>query len=171
MYLFLSSWIFASINLQISCISIKNNEHLIVKKVYDGDTFYDKENNSYRLIGINTPEIMENDQNILRKKYALEAKNTLSKMVLGKEIKKIYWKNDYYKRSLVEIYLNNINIAALLLQKGLGRIEYISNNEKDYYYYPNLNYLKKLIIAQNYAKTNRIGLWKENQEKIIFLRD
>ncbi|MGL5438288.1 MAG: thermonuclease family protein [Metamycoplasmataceae bacterium] len=157
--------------MQTSCIYIKSDQNVFVKNVYDGDTFYDKQNNSYRLIGINTPEIIENDQNFFRKKYAYEAKKTLSNVILEKEIKTVYWKKDYYKRNLVEIYFNNINVAAYILKSGLGRIEYISDNKNDYYYYPNSSYLKELIKKEKYAKVNRIGIWKENQEKIIFSRN
>ncbi|MGL5520274.1 MAG: thermonuclease family protein [Metamycoplasmataceae bacterium] len=156
---------------QTSCIYIKSDQNIFVNKVYDGDTFYDKQNNSYRLIGINTPEIIENDQNFLRKKYAYEAKKLLANIILEKEIKTVYWKKDYYKRNLVEIYFKNTNIAAYILKNGLARIEYISSDEKDYYFYPNFNYLKELMEREKYAKTNRIGIWKENQEKIIFSRD
>ncbi|MGL5521870.1 MAG: thermonuclease family protein [Metamycoplasmataceae bacterium] len=157
--------------MQTSCIYIESNQNIFVKKVYDGDTFYDKQNNSYRVIGINTPEIIENDQNFFRKKYAYEAKRLLSNVILEKEIKTIYWKKDYYKRNLVEIYIKNTNIAAYILKNGLARIEYISDNKNDYYYYPNSNYLKEIEKEQNYAKINKIGIWKENKEKIIFSRD
>ncbi|MGL4343307.1 MAG: thermonuclease family protein [Metamycoplasmataceae bacterium] len=159
LFTFLSiGFVFNSCNFYTQSQYDKNQKTILIDNIYDGDTFYDNEKNSYRLIGVNAPEIKNNSNNYLRNFYAFEAKNFLFNLIYKKIIKINYFKKDYYKRNLIEAYFNNEDIGEKLIQSGLARVEFISNNKDDYYYY-NEEYYHKLLRAENQAKKNKNGIW------------
>ncbi len=77
-----------------------------------------------RLYGIDTPEIKpvknlpNRDEHI---KKAKEAKDFLSNQILGKIIKVEFLSNDKYGRPLAKIYINNICLNDLMIEKGYAK--------------------------------------------------
>ena len=101
---------------------LEESETGIVERILDGDTLIVNEN-STRLLGINTPEKGE--------KYYSEAKAFLSNLTLNKTVKLEYIgdKYDKYGRTLAYILIGDKNINAEIVRKGLGNA-YIYNSDK-----------------------------------------
>lgn len=96
-----------------------------IKRVIDGDTVV-SENQTIRLLGINTPERGE--------KYYEEAKEFVEKRILNKTVKLVYGedKKDLYRRTLAYIYFNGTNINKEIIEKGYGNIYFPSGKDKYY---------------------------------------
>ena len=101
----------------VLCLANAFCQSIQIAKVIDGDTVKDKHGNSYRLLGINTPELNEEG--------GLDAKSFLDSLIMGKEvvIEKDYSKDtiDFYKRHLCYIYYNSIDINKLMIEKGFTK--------------------------------------------------
>lgn len=98
----------------------------VVTNVVDGDTI-DAEVDlgfrmyaklRFRLAFINTPEVNSKDP-VLNQK-AQEAKDYLSKNVLGQKVTIESHKSDKYGRWLAVVYVNQVNINKALLDIGLA---------------------------------------------------
>lgn len=77
-----------------------------------------------RLLGIDTPELkplksIPNREEHIKK--ANEAKNFLSQQILDKIVTIEFKENDKYGRPLGSIYLNNINLNNLMIEKGYAK--------------------------------------------------
>jgi len=121
-----------------------------VIKVIDGDTL-DIDNERIRLLGVNTPEKGKQGY-----KEAFDYLKTI-------ENKSIYVLRDIededkYNRKLRYVFFESQLINADILQKGLGTL-FMNNN---------LKYEDKLIIAENFARENELGLWKKSKDKCAF---
>jgi len=101
---------------------LEESETGIVERIVDGDTLIVNEN-STRLLGINTPEKGE--------KYYSEAKAFLSNLTLNKTVKLEYMgdKYDKYGRTLAYILIGEKNINTEIVRNGLGNT-YIYNSDK-----------------------------------------
>ena len=78
-----------------------------------------------RLFGIDTPELkplksIPNREEHIKK--ANEAKNFLSQQILDKIVTIEFKENDKYGRPLGSIYLDNINLNNLMIEKGYAKI-------------------------------------------------
>jgi micrococcal nuclease len=78
-----------------------------------------------RLFGIDTPELkplksIPNREEHIKK--ANEAKNFLSQLIENKIVTVEFKENDKYGRPLGSIYLNNINLNNLMIEKGYAKI-------------------------------------------------
>jgi endonuclease YncB( thermonuclease family) len=123
-----------------------------VIKVIDGDTIWVKSNNKHikiRLSYIDAPE--------LKQVYGIRSRDFLVNLVLDKKVQINTSKKDRYNRHLGEVYLHNekqsIFINAKMIKSGMAWV---------YKTYRNNQYLNNL---ENYAKTNKKGLW--NQDEIL----
>ncbi|HIQ51119.1 MAG TPA: thermonuclease family protein [Nautiliaceae bacterium] len=140
--------------------SFKENYIILKKekiKVIDGDTFK-YENNTFRIVGIDTPEKGKQKSYILKKYkfknetclryYALLAKEELEKLIKNsKETKIEIVGKDPYNRYLVILYVDNKDVAELIVKKG-----YAFLFEKSLYH-------KKYLDEFYYAKNNKLGVW------------
>ena len=97
-----------------------------VTSVYDGDTvhivfpvFNDLYRWNCRISGVDTPEIRTKNQN--EKVKALEARDALRTLILGKIVKVKCGKFDKYGRLLVFIEYNDIDISTWLINCGYAR--------------------------------------------------
>lgn len=102
---------------------------------------------------------MTDDQNDekFRYIYSQKAKNFLSSLLYKQKIKYHYFKKDFYKRNLIIPFVDSKNVCFELLKKGFARVEYISDNPKEYFYYPDKIFYKDLIKIQNEAKKAQVG--------------
>ena len=116
-------------------------ESCFVNRIIDGDTLV-CDNETIRLLGIDTPERGE--------ELYQEAKDYLS-IVEGKEIEILRdWDDEgKYYRKLRYIFYEDRLINIELIEQGLARA----------YYYDDLVYEEKLLIAEGFAKENCLGIF------------
>lgn len=130
--------------------AIVTREIVNVSKVVDGDTFKDQIGQSYRLLGINTPE-----KNMPFHDEAL----AYLKQYEGKIVELEIDKEDYdkYGRKLRFIFYNNKMINKEILRLGLA----------NFYSYGS-SYDAELLNAENSARNNELGLWTKSRDKCAY---
>ncbi len=126
-----------------------------VKKVYDGDTVLLSNGTKVRLLGINSPEV--ENRNKLAQPFGEEAKQWLEKTLSGQKVRllKDVEKKDKYGRTLAHVFTQarrHINLE--LVEKGLATVNV---------HPPGLKYTDELLVAQNKAEADKIGLWQHEQ--------
>jgi endonuclease YncB( thermonuclease family) len=124
------------------------SEEIILSRVVDGDTIKDQFNQSYRLLGINTPE--------KTMPYSSEAANFL-KQFEGKTLTLMRDKDDTdkYNRKLRYVFYKDRFLNKEILAGGLANS----------YYTTGLIYEKELLAAEKQAKSQGLGIWQKSQEK------
>lgn len=137
-----------------------NNEltEVILDKCVDGDTAWfkiDDKVNKYRFLAIDTKEL-NTDFGELTKNYVCELLSKANTVEIKyDEVGKL---EDKYNRKLVWVYIDGVLIQEKLIKEGFAEIKYI---------YANYDYLDNLIESENYAKENKLGIWK-NYNKIDY---
>ncbi|MGB9878869.1 MAG: thermonuclease family protein, partial [Candidatus Pelagibacter ubique] len=133
----------------------KLKEHIeniyLVKKVIDGDTAELDNGLIIRYIGINAPEQNQNLYN--------ESKQRNKELVEGKKVK-LEFDNllfDQYGRLLCYVFVDEIFVNYQLIKEGFAVLDKV---------YPNTKYINKLTEAENFAKENKLGVWKESKIKL-----
>ena len=118
----------------------------LVTKVIDGDTIVLENGERVRYIGIDTPEISQNEC------FALEAKKKNEELVLGKRVRleKDVSERDKYGRLLRYVYVGNIFVNDYLVRNGYA---YAVT------YPPDVKYSERFLQAQREARENKRGLW------------
>ena len=124
-------------------------------RIIDGDSI-EINKKKIRLLGIDAPEIKQICKKpfltisffSFKKNYkcGLLAKNQLKKFLQKKEIICVSQAKDKYKRYLSICYFEKKDINAWLVKNG-----YALAYER---------YSKKYILEQEYAKNNKLGIWK-----------
>ena len=114
-------FLFISLNNILFMKSLESNNFTDVKIIscYDGDTCTTSEGEKIRLACIDTPEIRGNEVNLEK---ALFARDYLNSKVKDKSIILKRITTDRYKRTVGELYADNINLQELLYKRGLARI-------------------------------------------------
>ena len=126
----------------------------------DGDTArFSEDGNTYtyRLLGINTPEVGDNPE-----EYGESARDfTCEKLKSANNIYISYEKTsshtDKYDRRLVWVYVDDDLLQLLILKEGLAKVQYV---------YTKLTYLNKLYKAEDVAIKNRLRLYKNYKEDV-----
>ena len=139
-----------SIVLITACTSAQ--EHQVVRRVVDGDTFVLGNGERVRLIGIDTPETVHPRKPV--EYYGKEASAFTKKMIEGKRIRLEYdvQKYDHYSRLLAYVYLpDGTFLNAELIKQGYARIATFP---------PNVKYVDLFTRLQREARENNRGLWK-----------
>jgi len=117
-----------------------------VIKVTDGDTIKLSDGRTIRYIGVDTPEVEENDC------FSKEAKEINEKLVLGKTVKIETDLNeiDQFGRTLAYVFVGNILVNQKLLEDGTGK-----------FYMDNLNtkYTNTLVKASQEGYKSKKGIW------------
>ena len=114
-------------------------------KITDGDTI--KINGEkIRFSGIDTPElkqtcIKDGENN----SCGLTAKQILIDKIAKNKVKCIEEGQDRYKRILAECFVNNESLSRYLVRSG--------------YAFAYRKYSKKFIIDEDYARSNKLGMW------------
>jgi len=113
-----------------------------VTRIIDGDTLQTSTNQTFRLLGINTPEKNQPSYQ--------EAKNYLTNLVQNQTIEIESKQQDKYQRTLAHIYKDNKNVNAQILSQGFATL----------YYYDHDSHYEELKKAEEFARLNRLGIWK-----------
>ena len=114
-------------------------------KITDGDTI--KINGEkIRFSGIDTPElkqfcVMDDKKN----SCGLKAKQILADKIGDLKVTCIREGKDQYKRTLAECFVNNESLSSYLVRSG--------------YAFAYRRYSKKFIDDEDYAKSNKLGMW------------
>ncbi len=115
-------------------------------KIVDGDTIV-LNGEKIRFEGIDTPELK---QTCLKDNEEVKC-GMLAKILLIKKIGNnipscIGKKKDFYKRTLAECFVNGESLSKFLVRSG--------------YAFAYRKYSKKFIKDENFAKANKLGMWK-----------
>lgn len=131
---------------QIEDILFNEPENTVVSRIVDGDTVQLSTGEKLRYIGMDTPEHGEC--------YFEEATKRNSELVLNKlaVLEKDKSDTDRYGRLLRYIYVDSKMINEVLVKEGFAKAKT---------YKPDTKYQERLKEAENYAKTNNLGLWKD----------
>lgn len=117
----------------------------LVTRVIDGDTIEIETGERVRLTCIDTPETYE-------EKYK-EAKDYLIELILNKEVKlvKDVSETGKYGRLIRYIYLEDGTfVNELIVRNGYGIV---------YFYRPDIKLCPIIQEAEDYAKSNKLGIW------------
>ena len=114
-------------------------------KITDGDTI--KFNGEkIRFSGIDTPELNQTcAKEGVKNSCGLTAKQILIDKIIDNKVKCIKEGKDRYKRILAECFVNNESLSRYLVRSG--------------YAFAYRKYSKKFIIDEDYARTNKLGMW------------
>lgn len=121
----------------------------------DGDTF--KLDDTYiRLLAIDTPETVKpnhpegpfgKEASSLTCDLIIHADDITLKQDKGNEI-------DKYGRTLAWVYVDDVLLQEILLEKGYGEIKYVHNPSVD------KSILSKLKVAEKNAQAHNLGIWE-----------
>ena len=129
--------------------SISSNQNLSVVEVSDGDTLKLSDGKTFRLYGVNAPEVKE--------PYYEEAKVFTQNLILGKEIsfeQEANYKVDKFGRELGYVFVDGVNLNLELVRNGLARVVLYEKRAK-------IKYQDELLSAEKVAREKRMGVWKK----------
>ena len=114
-------------------------------KIVDGDTIH-LNGKKIRFSGIDTPEIKQIClKNGIKNTCGITAKQILIDKISNSRIKCIEEGKDQYKRILAECFVNNESLSSYLVRSG--------------YAFAYRRYSKKFISDEEFAKSNKFGMW------------
>ena len=129
-----------------------------IPKVVDGDTVHINDN-KFRLEGIDAPEMRQQCKKeslkissmigfTLYKNYSCGevSKEKLISKIRGSKIKCIFTTKDRYKRYIATCYKEKTNLNQWMVRTG--------------YAIASRRYSKKYVRDEEYAKENKLGIWK-----------
>ena len=119
-----------------------------VTEVSDGDTLKLSDGKTFRLYGVNAPEVKE--------PFFEEAKVFTENLVLGKEIsfeQEVNYKVDKFGRELGYVFIDGVNLNIELVKNGLARVVLYEKRAK-------IKYQDELLSAEKEAKEKKLGVWK-----------
>ncbi|OGJ49245.1 hypothetical protein A2229_02290 [Candidatus Peregrinibacteria bacterium RIFOXYA2_FULL_33_7] len=124
-------------------------QKIMVTEVSDGDTLKLSNGKTFRLYGVNAPEVKE--------PYFEEAKVFTQNLVLGKEInfeQEENYKVDKFGRELGYVLVGGVNLNIELVRNGLARVVLYEKRAK-------IKYQDELLSAEKEAKVKSTGVWKK----------
>jgi len=135
-----------------------------VSNVVDGDTIELSNGEIVRYIGIDTPELRKKEGSrwvYAPMPYAEAAADFNRKFVEGKSVKLEFdvQKMDRYNRLLAYVYAGSKMVNLEMVREGYAMI---------YSFPPNIKYGERFLEAQNEARDNNRGLWKDLARGVIF---
>ena len=125
----------------LTYFDVKSND----LKIIDGDTIH-LNGEKIRFSGIDTPEIKQKcikNNDII--KCGIEAKELLINKIGNNKINCVREGKDQYKRTLAECFIDGESLSSYLVKSG--------------YAFAFRKYSKKFVEDENFAKTNKFGLW------------
>ncbi len=120
-----------------------------VIEVSDGDTLKLSDGKTFRLYGVNAPEVKE--------PFFEEAKAFTKNLVLEKEIsfeQEANYKVDKFGRELGYVFIDGANLNIELVRNGLARVVLYEKRAK-------IKYQDELLSAEKSAKEMQLGIWKK----------
>ncbi len=133
--------------LLLNCVLLAQKEEFVAKVVgvHDGDSITvlreDKTQVKIRLEGIDAPE--------LKQAFGNAAKQAMSEMVFGKEVRVVSKGLDIYQRALGDIYVGETFVNLAMIEKGMAWQFWKYNKDP------------KLKEAQEKAREAKVGLWQD----------
>lgn len=93
----------------------EEKEQILVKDVFDGDTFYLENQQKVRLLNVDAPDL----------EYCggLDAKNRLAELILGKKVKIDWVTTDKFGRAVALVYQGKNFINLILVEEGWANYE------------------------------------------------
>lgn len=145
----------SSIQTTIRFFALKKDQQqelFLVKRVLDGDTLELENGQKVRYIGINTPETSDPRKKI--ECFGQKAKEENKRLVEGKKIKLIadISETDRYHRLLRYVFVDNVFVNDYLVRNGFAQTATFP---------PDVKFQKQFQLAENEARINSRGLWKE----------
>lgn len=143
------------------CLSLTPLPYHEVTFVYDGDSILLESGERVRYLGIDTPEVDNEDGKM--EFMAHEAREFNKKMLKGVHIRLEHdrKKRDRYGRLLAYVFLKNgTMLNELLVRKGLAHVMFKDKNDK---------YRDLLLRSQRLAMEKKLGIWgrtKKETEKV-----
>ncbi|KKP35452.1 MAG: hypothetical protein UR23_C0028G0005 [Candidatus Roizmanbacteria bacterium GW2011_GWA2_32_13] len=128
--------------------SYLSDQKLTVIEVSDGDTLKLSDGKTFRLYGVNAPEVKE--------PLFEEAKAFTENLVLGKEIsfeQEENYKVDKFGRELGYVSIDGVNPNLELVRNGLARVVLYEKRAK-------IKYQDELLSAEKEASEKKLGVWK-----------
>ena len=114
-------------------------------KITDGDTIRIN-GEKIRFSGIDTPELRQTClKQGIQIPCGIEAKQILIDKIADNKIVCIREGKDQYKRTLAECFVNDESLSSYLVKSG--------------YAFAYRRYSKKFIPDEDFARTNKIGMW------------
>ena len=114
-------------------------------KITDGDTIRIN-GEKIRFSGIDTPELRQTClKQGIQVPCGIAAKQILIDKIADNKIVCIREGKDQYKRTLAECFVNNESLSSYLVKSG--------------YAFAYRRYSKKFITDEDFARTNKIGMW------------
>jgi len=114
-------------------------------KITDGDTIRIN-GEKIRFSGIDTPELRQTClKQGIKVLCGIIAKQILIDKIADNKIVCIREGKDQYKRTLAECFVNNESLSSYLVKSG--------------YAFAYRRYSKKFITDEDFARTNKIGMW------------
>ena len=114
-------------------------------KIIDGDTIH-LNNEKIRFTGIDTPELKQTCNKNNEIIYCgIQARQLLINKIGKKKVNCVKEGKDQYKRTLAECFVNNESLSSYLVRSG--------------YAFAYRRYSKKFIDDEDYAKSNKLGMW------------
>ena len=122
---------------------------LTVTEVTDGDTLRLSTGQTFRLYGVNAPEVKE--------PLFEEAKAFTQNMVLNKEVtleQEENYQEDKFGRTLGYLFVDGKNLNLELVKAGLAKVVLYEKRAK-------IKYQDELLSAEKEAREKRMGIWKK----------
>ena len=122
---------------------------ITVTEVSDGDTLKLSDGKTFRLYGVNAPEVKE--------PFFEEAKAFTQNLVLEKEIsfeQENNYKVDKFGRVLGYVFIDGVNLNIELVRNGLARVVLYEKRAK-------IKYQDELLSAEKSAKELKLSIWKK----------
>jgi len=129
------------------------DRYYVVKKVYDGDTILLGDGRKVRFLGVNTPEVAGRNKNAEAGGEA--AKTWLTNRLQHQTVRLEFdvEKQDKYQRTLAHVFTKDkLHVNLELVRRGLAAVNI---------YPPNLKYVQPLLIAQQEAAREKLGIWRD----------
>ena len=126
-------------------------QKLTVIEVSDGDTLKLSDGKTFRLYGVNAPEVKE--------PYYEEAKAFTENLILEKEIsfeQEKNYKEDKFGRELGYVFIDGVNLNIELVRNGLARVVLYEKRAK-------IKYQDELLSAEKEAKEKKLEFGKSNK--------
>lgn len=144
-------------------VSASEKIEVSFSKCVDGDTAWfilNDEEIKVRFLAIDTPESTNEIEPFGEKASLYTCQLIKNAHKLEIEYDDNSDKLDKYNRHLVWVFVDGELLQNLIIEKGLGKIDYV---------YGDYKYLTQLESSELMAKTSRFGIWQDSNEYIYYI--